>query len=62
MFILKACPRCHGDLIGESDVPGDYMSCLACGHLLTAEEEQMVRRSAPTPKRQRPKSDRAGAA
>ena len=43
MFWLKQCPRCHGDLIGESDVHGTYVTCLQCGHMLTAAEEKTLR-------------------
>ncbi len=46
MFWLKKCPRCHGDLISESDVHGAFISCLQCGHLLTAAEEQAIRSAA----------------
>ncbi len=61
MFWLKKCPRCHGDLISESDVHGAFISCLQCGHLLTAAEEQELRG---TPNRtERPnRAGRAGAA
>ena len=30
-FILKACPRCLGDLTFRSDYFGDYYDCLQCG-------------------------------
>ena len=30
-FILKACPRCLGDLKFRSDYFGDYYDCLQCG-------------------------------
>ncbi|MCH8816012.1 MAG: hypothetical protein IH957_13165 [Chloroflexi bacterium] len=30
-FILKACPRCRGDLKFRSDYFGDYYDCLQCG-------------------------------
>lgn len=30
-FILKACPRCVGDLVLYSDLNGDYYACLQCG-------------------------------
>jgi hypothetical protein len=30
-FILKACPRCWGDLKFRSDYFGDYYDCLQCG-------------------------------
>jgi hypothetical protein len=31
MMWLKACPRCLGDLISESDFYGSYVVCLQCG-------------------------------
>jgi hypothetical protein len=31
MMWLKACPRCLGDLISESDLHGSYVVCLQCG-------------------------------
>lgn len=30
-FVLKACPRCLGDLVRQHDVYGDYYACLLCG-------------------------------
>ncbi len=30
-FILKACPRCVGDLVRHRDLRGDYYVCLQCG-------------------------------
>jgi hypothetical protein len=30
-FVLKACPRCLGDLVLYPDLNGDYYSCLQCG-------------------------------
>ena len=32
-IILKACPRCAGDLYLEEDADGEYLSCLRCGHV-----------------------------
>ncbi len=29
---LKACPRCHGDLIPEGDPSGWDLTCLQCGY------------------------------
>ena len=29
---LKACRRCRGDLLRESDIYGERWVCLACGH------------------------------
>jgi hypothetical protein len=32
MILLKACPRCHGDMMLE-ELPGDAeFVCLQCGH------------------------------
>jgi hypothetical protein len=31
MMWLKGCPRCHGDLVLESDYYGQYATCLQCG-------------------------------
>ena len=30
-FVLKACPRCLGDLLLYRDLGGDYYACLQCG-------------------------------
>ena len=30
-FVLKACPRCLGDLILHRDLRCDYYACLQCG-------------------------------
>lgn len=30
-YLLKACPRCAGDLRLRSDYFGDYYDCLQCG-------------------------------
>ena len=39
MMWLKACPRCHGDLLRQSDNYGPYVGCLQGGHILRSEEE-----------------------
>jgi hypothetical protein len=31
MILLKACPRCRGDLYPEEDHYGSYYNCLQCG-------------------------------
>jgi DNA-directed RNA polymerase subunit M/transcription elongation factor TFIIS len=62
MFWLKKCPRCQGDLISESDVHGSFISCLQCGHMLTAAEEAALRQQASSTTERRPSSRRAGAA
>ena len=33
MMLLRACPRCHGDLSLDSDIYGRYVSCLQCGFI-----------------------------
>ena len=31
MYFLKQCPKCHGDLVTDSDQYGDFLSCMQCG-------------------------------
>ena len=31
MYLLKQCPRCHGDLTTDCDRYGHFISCLQCG-------------------------------
>ena len=33
MMILKACPKCNGDLELQQDSYGKYLTCLQCGWL-----------------------------
>ena len=34
MLYLKACPKCHGDLVAEEFLPGNWeLACLQCGHV-----------------------------
>ena len=33
MLILKACPRCRGDLYFDRDFYGQYKQCIQCGHM-----------------------------
>lgn len=30
-YVLKACPKCLGDLVLQHDLSGDYYVCLQCG-------------------------------
>ncbi len=30
----KDCPRCNGDLVSQSDIHGEFISCLQCGCIL----------------------------
>ncbi len=32
MFMLKGCPRCHGDLCQGRDIYGEFVVCLQCGY------------------------------
>ncbi len=40
MLLLKACPRCHGDLVFERDGHTGYLECMQCGHTLSNAEER----------------------
>ena len=43
MVILKACPRCTGDLVEELDLYEASAVCIQCGGRLTGEElEQLL--------------------
>jgi hypothetical protein len=42
MLLLKACPRCHGDLVLEQDDTCGYLMCVQCGHILSAEQEHAL--------------------
>lgn len=42
MVYLKSCPRCRGDLFTERDHREQYITCLQCGHTLTASEELVL--------------------
>lgn len=33
MIYFKACPKCRGDMLPESDFSGEYRHCLQCGML-----------------------------
>ena len=33
MLMLKACPRCRGDLYIDRDFYGQYKQCIQCGHM-----------------------------
>ncbi|MEE8466269.1 MAG: hypothetical protein V3S68_07300 [Dehalococcoidia bacterium] len=42
MYWLENCPRCSGDLYGNSDIYGSFVYCLQCGHYLTEAEEANI--------------------
>jgi hypothetical protein len=42
MLLLKACPHCQGDLVLEQDYTCGYLTCVQCGHILSAEQERAL--------------------
>ena len=34
MIWLKACPKCRGDMVLDTDYYGHYVSCIQCGNSL----------------------------
>lgn len=42
MWFLKACPRCHGDLVFDEDDEGAYLICVQCGHILSLAQERAL--------------------
>ena len=42
MLLLKACPHCRGDLVFEQDRACGYLTCVQCGHVLSAAEESTL--------------------
>jgi hypothetical protein len=39
MLLLRACPRCHGDMVLEEDKRCRYFECIQCAHVLTVSQE-----------------------
>ena len=39
LILMKACPRCNGDLHEGSDLYGSYVQCLQCGYIADFKEE-----------------------
>lgn len=31
MLYFRACPKCHGDVVFQRDLYGNYLECLQCG-------------------------------
>jgi len=42
MMWLKACPRCRGDMILDSDYYGHYVSCIQCGASLDKSKRSLL--------------------
>ncbi len=59
MLYLKACPRCHGDMISSQTDPGERV-CLQCGYIAyPAPPLPFVSERRPTARGKRPKVRRA---
>ncbi len=61
MLLLKACPRCRGDLIVEQERYGLLVDCLQCGYLADLQSVR-ERLAPPMAIRTRPERERAEAA
>ncbi len=44
MLLLKACPKCSGDMHLGEDLYGSYASCLNCGYLKDVEDRDDVQK------------------
>ena len=44
-ILFKACSKCHGDLITESDSYGTYLKCMQCAKYFDLEENPQWRDS-----------------
>ncbi len=44
MLLLKACPKCGGDMQVAGDLYGSYVSCLNCGYLKDIEDPDDVQK------------------
>jgi hypothetical protein len=42
MLLLKACPRCNGDLTLERDRNTTYLECVQCGHIVDRLQERAL--------------------
>ena len=54
MFILKACPKCRGDLVTTARLrdldPAAEVSCLQCGYVMQPQQSRsLFARIAPRP-------------
>ena len=47
MLMLKACPRCRGDLYIDRDFYGQYKQCIQCGHMEDIAPAPRARRQVP---------------
>ena len=42
MMLLRACPRCGGDLHVTEDLYGSYNQCMQCGHIQDLPDERVT--------------------
>jgi len=49
MIWCKNCPRCNGDLLSQSDVYGEFISCLQCGCILNEQQGRAIKLEAKPP-------------
>jgi hypothetical protein len=42
MIWYNTCPRCNGNLVLESDLHGEFMSCMQCGGTLNEQQERAL--------------------
>ena len=40
MMLLRACPRCGGDLLVTEDLYGAFNQCMQCGHIQDLPDER----------------------
>ena len=57
MLWCKDCPRCNGDLVNQSDIYGEFISCLQCGFILNKRQGGTTRRETKPPHRREYISD-----
>ncbi len=43
MLWCRDCPRCSGDLVSQSDIYGEFISCLQCGCILSERQGPTAR-------------------
>ena len=60
MMWFKACPRCLGDLILETDLYGQSVCCLQCGCILNEQQVRWLPLSRPRARRAGGHWDKAG--
>lgn len=41
MFLLKACPRCHGDLYFDGNPYDSFLRCIQCGYTRDIQAENV---------------------